>query len=120
MLTEVTLFGDHGILPYAGTVDAVLLIDDERWMVDFKTSKDIYPEAALQLAALNACEIAIIEGKEEDFDPCDRLAVVRIGKDGEFDVKEVYEESACLEAFEAALELWTWKHDVNPYKETEG
>jgi hypothetical protein len=113
MLTEVTLFSDR----YAGTVDAVVLIDDQRWMIDFKTSKAVYPEAALQLAALNACDIAMVEGKPEDFDPCERLAVVRIGKGGDFEMKEVFDEGTHYEAFIAALDLWAWKHDVNPYTE---
>jgi hypothetical protein len=113
--TEVTLFADR----YAGTVDAIILHNDQRWMIDFKTSKAVYPEAALQLAALNMCDLAMIEDKPEDFEPCERLAVVRIGKDGKFEMKEVFDEGAHQDAFIAALDLWTWKHDTDPYKETD-
>ena len=53
VLTEVTVFSlTHG---YAGTLDSVADFDDEklgRRILDFKTSKGVYGETALQLAAL--------------------------------------------------------------------
>lgn len=36
---------------YAGTVDIVLKVDGEYWIIDIKTSKSIYPSHELQLSA---------------------------------------------------------------------
>jgi hypothetical protein len=36
---------------YAGTFDAIVRIAGETWLLDYKTSKGVYPETAMQLAA---------------------------------------------------------------------
>ena len=38
-------------LPYAGTVDAVLMVNGKRVLIDWKTSSGIYPEMSMQVAA---------------------------------------------------------------------
>src|SRR5690606_18036550 len=47
LYTEATVFGDG----YAGTFDFMAVIDGVTVLGDYKTSKDLYPEIALQLAA---------------------------------------------------------------------
>jgi hypothetical protein len=42
------VYSHHG---YAGTLDAIVRIAGETWLLDYKTSKGVYPETALQLAA---------------------------------------------------------------------
>lgn len=37
---------------YGGTADVACVIDGELWLLDYKTSKNVYSETALQLAAL--------------------------------------------------------------------
>lgn len=49
MVAEIFL--ESHALGYAGTADLVCMIDGDPWIVDFKTSKKINPEYALQLAA---------------------------------------------------------------------
>jgi hypothetical protein len=39
---------EHG---YAGTVDLVLRVDGEVWLIDLKTSKSIYPSHEVQLSS---------------------------------------------------------------------
>lgn len=39
---------DYG---YAGTVDFVCVIDDELWLIDFKTSKEVWPSHIIQVSA---------------------------------------------------------------------
>ena len=107
---EQTLFGDG----YAGTTDAVLTVDGETWLVDFKTSKAIYPEASLQLAALAFADI-LPDGLPHDW-VFDRLVVVRVGEDG-WEMKDVDDPAASYQAFLSALGVWLWKHDVKPYRD---
>ena len=104
--TELTVF--HPL--YAGTGDLWCRIGGRMTIVDFKTSKAVYDEAALQLSALWGCTTAD-DGKsaphvgQEEVD----LLVVRIGED-KFQVKEVADPAACLQAFHGLLTAWHWKH----------
>ena len=41
----------HGKYKYAGTLDFRCVLDGEKYIIDFKTSKRIYPEMLLQLAS---------------------------------------------------------------------
>jgi hypothetical protein len=109
--TEVTLFSDG----YAGTADAILEIDDQVWLVDYKTSSGLYPEVALQLSALATCDTLQEAGHEAQNAPAiDRVAAVRIGTDGDWEMREVEDVRACAEAFDHLLQVWNWKHDGNP------
>lgn len=61
--TEATVYSrTHG---YAGTLDALMWIDGRLYIVDYKTGKRIYPEVALQLAALRYADfIGLPDGSE--------------------------------------------------------
>lgn len=48
-MAEATVFNLRE--SYAGTLDAIVRMNGRRLLLDWKTGKDIYPEAALQLAA---------------------------------------------------------------------
>jgi hypothetical protein len=108
--TELTAFHPT----YAGTMDLVCRIDGRLVIADFKTSKAIYDEAALQLAALWGC-FTDAEGKRLPWRdgtglPLEvDLLVVRIGEDG-FETKKVLDPDGCLECFHALLTAWNWKH----------
>ena len=47
--TEIEVISEKYL--YGGTCDIVAQIKDEMWMIDLKTSKGIYPEFIIQLAA---------------------------------------------------------------------
>lgn len=47
---------------YAGTYDLLMMIDNELWLIDIKTSKGYYPEYGLQLAGYRWADIIILEG----------------------------------------------------------
>jgi len=49
LASEITVFND--IEGYAGTVDLLLEIDKEVWLIDFKTGQQIWPEYELQISA---------------------------------------------------------------------
>jgi hypothetical protein len=103
--TELTVFHPK----YAGTGDLWCMMGDRMTILDFKTSKGIYDEAALQLAALwGAFTTADGDqvphaGRETD------LLVVRIGTD-KWESKQVADPQASFETFLALATAWEWKH----------
>jgi hypothetical protein len=110
--TEITTFTPT----YAGTADAVVRIGGRTCLIDYKTSKAIYPEATLQLAALWSGQIWH-DGKElVERVPIDELIVVRIGI-GEYELGYVRDPSAALSTFHALLQVWHWHHSTDHYKE---
>ena len=60
---------------YAGRFDAIALVNDYRYLIDFKTSKAIYPEMPVQLCAYR-------QGyNEEHLDRVDNLAILHLDKE---------------------------------------
>ena len=112
LFTEVTLFHPG----YAGTADAIISVDGETWLIDFKTSKAIYDEAALQLSALFGCFIDkhgdALPWRDAEFEytTVPDLLVVRIGEDG-WEEKKVADPLRSLRVFFSLLEAWNWKHE---------
>ena len=104
--TELTVF-DKG---YAGTGDLWCKVDGETRIVDFKTSKAIYPEAALQLAALWGCRDTADGYAPHHFEMSDRVTcwAVRIGERS-FSSKQVEDLDRTLSTFTAMLEVWEWQ-----------
>lgn len=109
--TELTAFNPA----YAGTMDLVCRIDGRLTIADFKTSKAIYDEAALQLAALYGCT-SDADGQPVPWrdasglptEPVD-LLVIRIGED-KHQTKQVADVDGALIAFISLLEAWHWRH----------
>jgi hypothetical protein len=103
--TELTVFHPK----YAGTGDLWCRIADRMTILDFKTSKAVYDEAALQLAALwgalTTADGGPVPHAAEDTD----LLVVRIGMD-KFEVKQVADPAGAFETFLALVTAWEWKH----------
>lgn len=66
---ELTVFNDEH--RYAGTADYICEINGERWLVDFKTSKDVWPSFELQLAAY-------AHALPPELKP-DKLAILQVG-----------------------------------------
>jgi hypothetical protein len=109
--TELTMF--HPL--YAGTCDLVARIDGRLTIADFKTSKAVYDEAALQLAALMGCAVddtgETLPWRDGDGEMTDipDLLVVRIGEDG-WEEKRVADPMGSLRVFFSLLDAWNWKH----------
>lgn len=109
--TELTVFHPK----YAGTLDFVGMVDRRLTILDWKTSKAIYDEAALQLAALFGCLTDQhgdpVPWRDEsgavtqDVD----LIVVRIGED-KHQTKQVADPDGALAAFHGLISAWDWKH----------
>ena len=67
---------------YAGTFDAIVVIDGVRWLLDWKTSKGVYGETALQTAAYAGAEFYDDDGVETPLPEVDRIGVVHITEAG--------------------------------------
>lgn len=116
VVLECTMFAPS----YAGTADGIVTIDDQVWLIDFKTSKGLYESASLQLAALYACGIVANEDSWMEAPHIDRVAAVRIGVDGQFEMREVVDLDKHAKAFRACLRVWEWKKDTKPFGDTIG
>jgi hypothetical protein len=103
--TELTVFHPK----YAGTGDLWCRFGGRMAIVDFKTSKAVYSEAALQLSALwgalTTADGDPVPHAGEDTD----LFVVRIGMD-KFEVKQVADPAGSFETFLALVTAWEWQH----------
>jgi hypothetical protein len=95
----------HPLLRYAGTLDLLAYQGDDLVLVDLKTSKAIYDEFALQVAAYMKAVDAMGHG------PVRKGYIVRLPKtDGDgFETLELSDVDRSFTAFEHALALWRWQ-----------
>lgn len=99
---------------YAGTLDAVceLPAGGQVTLLDVKTGKRVYPEAALQLAAYAAADfIGSPDGTQQPLPPIEAAAVLHLRPDG-YQLVPVPIGRAVLEAFLAALAVFRWTTDL--------
>ena len=106
LASEEMVFSRHG---YAGTLDAIVRISGEVWLVDYKTSKGVYEETALQLAAYGAADFIGRPGDPLRYSipPVDQYGVVHIRPEGAELVP--YDVTGAFEAFLAAKRLGEWR-----------
>lgn len=99
----------HG---YAGTLDAILEIRRETWLIDYKTSKGVYPETALQLAAYaHAAFIGRPDVARKFRIPLiDRYAVLHLRPEG-YELVPFAVTHDTFRAFLHALALYRWRED---------
>jgi hypothetical protein len=104
---EATVFNEeHG---YAGTFDFLARIDGHLVLGDHKTGKDVYPEVALQLAALRYAETIWNRetGELAPMPKVDGTIVVHLRPDG-FRVVEVNADEVAFDAFLHCVGLYPW------------
>ena len=106
--TELSVFGPD----YAGTGDLWCRRNGKVAIVDFKTSKAIYSEAALQIAALWGAPLGA-DGKKSPSTEDAEGWVVRIGEDG-FEARQIEDLEQNFVAFRNLLAVWHWTHS-DPY-----
>ena len=105
--TELTVFGDE----YAGTGDLWCRVGGKMCIVDFKTGKSIYREAAFQIAALWGARIDAEQKPVPHYWEDDVTGwVVRIGENG-FEARQVADLEHCHSVFLAAIEVWAAQHE---------
>ena len=110
--TEFAVYSES--FKYAGSVDALARNREGRWMViDWKTSKDLYPEHAMQVAAYaNALSFPIMVRSEADpttWSTWDMIEpwVIRLGKtNAECDPRRVTNPQHALDGVLNAMQMW--------------
>jgi hypothetical protein len=105
-VTEVTMFSSRG---YAGTADFLGLFDGQLVILDYKTGKGLYPEVGLQLAALRAADVMIVDGQIKQVPRTDDGVAVLISRGG-YEVKRPRSFEEDLAGFQALLEVWKWQN----------
>jgi hypothetical protein len=97
----------HG---YAGTLDAIARIAGETWLIDYKTSKGVYAETALQLAAYGHAEFIGRPGDPMRYaiPPIDQYGVLHLRPEG-YELVPFTVDASTFEAFLSAKRLTEWK-----------
>lgn len=96
----------HPVLRFAGTLDRVLKMPDgDHWLVDLKTSSELYPSYGPQLAGY---ELALIHNDER----VDVRAAIQLMPDGKFRI-ERYTNPNDESVFRACLAIHHWKESNN-------
>ena len=92
---------------YAGKPDVVCTIAGETWLLDWKSSKDVYGDNALQVACYGNAEFSVNDdGNEEPMPAIDRYGVVHVRPDA----TELFEVTDPEAAWKDALHvMWTAK-----------
>lgn len=85
---------------YAGSLDCVVKMKGELWLIDLKTGGS-YPEHGLQLSAYNQCL------KEEGIEVAHQ-AILLLEGDGFYTLKRMKNS---LEIFLKIKDIWTWLHN---------
>jgi hypothetical protein len=97
---------------YAGTLDLMVAISNEPYIVDFKTSRSVYPEYLLQVAAYCHAEGIWVNGKSIPMpDVPIHGMVVLLQKTGDYVVRRVQNSERAFAAFVAARELYDYMRE---------
>jgi hypothetical protein len=106
LAAEEMVYSRHG---YAGTLDAIVRIAGEVWLLDYKTSKGVYEETALQLAAYGAADFIGRAGDPNRYEipAVQQYGVVHIRPEGAELVP--FDVTGAFEAFLAAKRLAEWR-----------
>lgn len=110
LISEGTIFNRE--YNYAGTLDIIAKIDGLTWLIDVKSGKGVYPEAAMQVAAYSRGEfIGHHDGTEEMLPVIDKGAVLHVQKDRcHFLPVSIGKE--VFDSFLYARELFRWQDDI--------
>ena len=105
--SEFNIFSDT----YAGTVDRLLLIDDDVWLVDLKTSQNIWMSHTLQVSAykyaLKFDKDIVVKLKKLGKTVDDvRIAILQIGYRGNKNGFKFTEQKDKYELFKNVYEIW--------------
>lgn len=95
---------------FVGTCDAIGEVDGKRYLIDYKTSKGLYPEHSLQVSAY------MMAYEEETWEKLDGAMIVKFGKeDGSFEVKTIErgEVEENYKVFLSALNIKKWLKTQN-------
>ena len=99
---------------YAGTLDAIAVLDNRVTLLDVKTGRGVYPEVCLQLAAYAHADFAAQpDGTEHPLPAIHAGAVLHL-RPARYQLLPVPVGQAVLEAFLAARAVFCWATELAP------
>jgi len=108
-MSHDTIFNEKSVFSlkykYAGTLDRIIKTKDGKiWLIDFKTSKDLYPETGLQLSAYkqSVIEMGLVKN-------IDCIAGLLLKPDGTFKLVEYKDD---LNTFIALQSVYNWSKNI--------
>ena len=113
-LIETSVYCDKPDERWAGTTDfcgSFARVDGQPCLADWKTSKDLWPEAEMQLSAYALGSQFWIgeDGQEYEWQVPAAIYGVLFREDGSYAIRQVPKDQRYLQAFRACLELRTWQ-----------
>lgn len=128
LLTEFTVWSHQ--YSYAGTGDALVEFGDGSWvLVDYKTGKDVHPDAAMQLIALVNADVIITTHGEAPMPKVHKAGVLhlpapvmtpggRVSVRGKWSYRDIPLEGEAADqtwrTFLALRQAYEWEHTVAP------
>ena len=104
--TESTVFSNtHG---YAGTLDEIAVIDGKRYVLDIKTGKSVWPEAALQMSAYRYADFLGRSGGHEEALPHINGGLVLHIRPDRYQIIPVDTGPNTFDTFLSALDIYRW------------
>ena len=86
---------------YAGTADLFARVDDEVWLLDWKTSKSIHGDYFAQMGAYAGADFLLVDGEEISVPHVDRIAAVHLTPSG----ADLYPGPTPQDALDAFLDI---------------
>lgn len=115
---EYTAFNEKE--KYAGTIDLICRIDGQLYLIDIKTSKEIWPEHELQLSAYANLEVNLEElGISEQEWKNKKLAILQIGYTRNQRGWKLTEVDEQYDLFLAAKKIWEKEHSEDTPEQKE-
>lgn len=116
---DMTLFNKK--IGYAGTLDWLLRIDGELWIVDFKTSQNMYPSFALQVSAYKGalCETFKDHGLTMEEVKNLKLGILQLGYNRNKNKYKFTEVDDKFELFRHTKAIWEEHHGGESPKQIE-
>ena len=95
---------------FAGTEDAVAIVDGVETDIDYKSGKAVYPEAFLQVRAYQHCRVDAthVDRSFQDVRPALIIRLPKVATAPEVEVVTVPETTTYAD-FQAAMMLWRWQ-----------
>lgn len=104
--SEMTVYNTE--LGYAGTLDAVCMIDEKIYVIDFKTDKQISDTYPMQISAYKEAYNLMLDQLNSPLSRASHQGILRLPKNGDsfewVDYSEEYEKSLC--AFSGLLKYY--------------
>lgn len=109
--SEVSVFSR--LHRYAGTIDLLAVINNECWLIDVKTGKEVHADSnALQLTALKWAEFMVVDNVEVPLPEIAHTAVLHIRPD-RYQLVEMASGIDVFTSFLAVKAAWEWKNVIS-------